>query len=159
MGFDPTPIRAVFFEKSSSLNWSLPWHQDRVVIMSDRTDDPTYSNWSKKEGFWHCEPPISTLKEMAFAYIALDSIASGSGGLELAEGTHNHGRITAPDINNCIANTNIATPTLKTGDVLFVQALTLHRSVSLKGAQRRRALRLDFRCGRDRVPIYPRTQS
>lgn len=144
MGFNPTPVRAVVFEKSHSQNWALPWHQDRVIIMSDRTDDAAYSNWSKKDGVWHCEPPISKLQNMAFAYIALDSVAAGAGGLELAEGTHRHGRVAAFDIDDCIANATIATPSLKAGDALLIHALTLHRSVSLNNSLRRRALRLDF---------------
>lgn len=151
MGFDPNPVRAVLFDKSASQNWSLPWHQDRVVVMADRTDDPAYSNWSRKGESWHCEPPISTLEGVSFAYIALDSIASGAGGLEIAEKTHNHGRILAPDIDNYISKSTIAAPTMNAGEALFVHTLSLHRSASLSGSQRRRALRLDFCRRRDKL--------
>lgn len=112
--------------------------------MDEKTYDPAYSNWSKKEDMWHCEPPVSILESMAFAYIALDQAQVESGGLEIGENTHNAGKIPASDIIHVITDATIATPALDAGEVLLIQALTLHRSASLKGSNRRRALRLDF---------------
>lgn len=122
----------------------MPWHQDRVVIMAERNDDPAYTHWSKKDGVWHCEPPVTELNQMAFAYIALDAIPAAAGGLEIAEGTHRYGKILAQNIETLVDNAILSTPALNAGDILFVHALTLHRSSVLKCTQERRALRLDF---------------
>lgn len=142
--YEPVVRRAVAFDKSSDANWSLPWHQDRVIVRANRTNDPTLTNWTRKDGLWHCEPEEAVLRRIAFAYIALDAVARGSGGLELAEQTHRFGRIEAADIEARVSDANLVAPGLEPDDVLLVEALTLHRSQLLSGTSRRRALRLDL---------------
>jgi hypothetical protein len=144
LGFNPTPLRAVGFTKTPETNWSLPWHQDRVVVMSERTDDPTLSNWTQKSGVWHCEPPVSVLRKMAFAYIAFDHIDGGAGGLVVAEGSHAFGKIDQPNILECVDKSEVRCPNMKRGEALLVSALTLHRSSSLSRGLIRRTLRVDF---------------
>jgi len=145
MGFDPTPNRAVGFTKSKDSNWALPWHQDRVIAMAHQNDDPAYTNWSRKSGIWHCEPPEGMLKQMAFAYIAFDEISGGMGGLEIAETSHRFGKIESNDISIHILGCNIVRPNLTRGDVLLISALTLHRSAAMSEQTKRRTLRIDFR--------------
>lgn len=60
LDFNPVPNRAVGFVKSKDKNWSLPWHQDRVIAMPRKLDSPAYENWSQKSGVWHCEPKTET---------------------------------------------------------------------------------------------------
>jgi len=144
LGFNPLPNRAVGFVKSKADNWSLPWHQDRVIAMDAKVDDPNYINWNRKSGVWHCEPAEDILRQIAFAYIAFDSFQRGEGGLELAAGTHHFGKMAHADIKTKITASNIVTPNMQTGDVILVSALTLHRSILWSGAGQRRALRLDF---------------
>jgi hypothetical protein len=143
-GFNPIPLRAVGFVKTPDANWSLPWHQDRVIACTERTDDPNLKNWTYKSGIWHCEPPVGVLRKMAFAYISFDDIESGAGGLEIAEGTHLHGKIKRSHILERVKPSNISRPDMQRGEVLLVSALTLHRSSALSSMLTRRALRLDF---------------
>lgn len=150
-GFHPTPNRAIGFVKSNDSNWSLPWHQDRVVAMGKKIESPKYSNWNRKSGVWHCEPTVDVLKDMAFAYIAFDENTDEAGGLELAVGTHRHGKILQSDIAAQIASSELITPAMAAGEVLLVSALTLHRSTLWSGKSQRRALRLDFRTGDNAV--------
>ena len=144
MGFDPRPNRAVGFAKSKDSNWSLPWHQDRIMAMNQRIDSPDYSNWARKSGVWHCEPSVATLQHMTFAYIAFDNISDGQGGLELAEGTHRHGKIAETDIAAHISNSTLVKPELLCGEVLLISSLTLHRSAVMRESGNRRTLRIDF---------------
>ena len=65
--YSPTPLRAVGFNKSAEANWSLPWHQDRLIAMAEKITDPALKNWSRKSGVWHCEPSASVLEQIAFA--------------------------------------------------------------------------------------------
>ena len=143
-GFSPTPLRAVGFNKSKKVNWSLPWHQDRVVAMPHKTDNPDFKNWSCKSGIWHCEPPAEVLAEIVFAYIAFDDVVDGSGGLEIAQDTHRYGAIPEGEITTRLETTVIACPDMTTGQVLLVSALTLHRSAPIEITANRRALRIDF---------------
>jgi len=149
LGFQTRPNRAIGFVKSKDSNWSLPWHQDRVIAMPEKIDDPQYSNWTRKSGIWHCEPSAKLLRHMAFAYIAFDSVGTGQGGLEIAEGTHRFEKIDAKNIASHIHGSNIARPNLERGEVLLISALTLHRSAVLSEHKERRALRLDFDRSKD----------
>ncbi|MEP2715765.1 hypothetical protein [Pseudophaeobacter sp.] len=47
------PLRLLSFDKAGSVNWGLPWHQDRVISVAERHDRPGYLNWSQKAGVWH----------------------------------------------------------------------------------------------------------
>ncbi len=143
-GFIPTPNRAIGFAKSQKANWSLPWHQDRVIAMSKRNEDPVFTNWTCKSGLWHCEPTEEILQKMAFAYIAFDDIKDGMGRLELAEGSHKFGKITEADIPLRLHSSTLVKPDMSPGDVIIISALTLHRSAVMTGIGRRRTLRLDY---------------
>ena len=122
------PVRIIAFNKSETNNWTLPWHQDRVVALRERVETPGFTNWTNKAGIWHAEPPIELLERMLFARIHLDPADTDNGCLQLALGTHSRGKIAAADaeaianaapIENCIA---------ARGDVLFAKAFILHRS-------------------------------
>jgi hypothetical protein len=81
------PVRVVAFDKSDSNNWTLPWHQDRVVALNQRIETPGFTNWTNKAGIWHAEPPIELLERMLFARIHLDPADTENGCLQLALGT------------------------------------------------------------------------
>ena len=144
MGYNPAPLRAVGFNKSADENWSLPWHQDRIIAMPRKDLDPRFKNWSRKSGIWHCEPPPDMLAQIAFAYIACDDIPAEAGGLEIAEATHMGGAIAEGNITEAVQAAKIARPSMQLGEVLLISALTLHRSAPMKTLGNRRALRIDF---------------
>jgi len=134
----------VAFNKTEANNWTLPWHQDRVVALRERVEAPGFTNWTNKAGIWHAEAPIALLERMIFARVHLDPAGEPNGCLQLALGTHNQGKIPAADaeriaeaapIENCIA---------ARGDVLFAKALILHRSSSSRADSSRRAIRIDY---------------
>lgn len=143
-GFNPAPLRAVGFHKSADANWSLPWHQDRVVAMPHKSESPDLKNWSRKSGVWHCEPSAEILAQMGFAYIAFDDINGERGGLEIAEATHKFGALAEADIQATVHSAAKVCPNMREGDVLLVSALTLHRSAALKMGGPRKTLRVDF---------------
>ena len=145
------PVRVVAFNKSEAKNWTLPWHQDRVVALKERVETPGFTNWTSKAGIWHAEPPIELLERMLFARIHLDPADTDNGCLQLALGTHARGKIAAADaeaiasaapIENCIA---------RRGDVLVAKALILHRSSPSRTDAGRRAIRIDY-CADDLPP-------
>jgi len=117
-GYNSHPNRAVGFVKSKESNWSLPWHQDRVIAMTDRMDDPNFQNWSRKSGVWHCEPSGEILEKMAFAYIAFDRLDETTGGLQIAEGSHRHGKIQESDIESYVELAELVLPNMERGEVL-----------------------------------------
>ena len=138
------PVRIVAFNKSASTNWSVPWHQDRVIAVAQRHDVEGFGGWSNKDGVWHCEPPIAILSAMIFARIHFDDTDEKNGCFELALGTHAHGWIASDQAHAVASSAPREICTAKRGDVLFVKALALHRSASSKTGDPRRALRVDY---------------
>lgn len=138
------PVRVVAFDKTDQSNWALPWHQDRVIAVREKHDVAGFSAWSRKDGVWHCEPPVSLLERMMFMRVHIDRCDEASGCLELALATHRLGRVSAGDAAKLAEEADREMCAAAPGDLLIVQALTLHRSVASRVGLRRRALRIDF---------------
>jgi ectoine hydroxylase-related dioxygenase (phytanoyl-CoA dioxygenase family) len=138
------PVRVIAFNKTEANNWTLPWHQDRVVALRERVETPGFTNWTNKAGIWHAEPPIALLERMVFARIHLDPADEQNGCLQLALGTHALGKITAADAEATANGTPIENCIAQRGDVLFAKALILHRSSPSRTHACRRAIRIDY---------------
>lgn len=139
-----TLVRAVAFNKSADTNWSVPWHQDRVIALEDRRDVVGFGNWSRKEGVWHCEPPLEVLEGMVFARLHLDAATTQNGCMEIAPGSHRRGVIPAADANECASDLGAEPCLAQRGDLQVLKMLTLHRSRPALDPSPRRAVRLDF---------------
>lgn len=142
------PVRVIAFNKSETNNWTLPWHQDRVIALRERVDTPGFTNWTNKAGIWHAEPPIELLERMLFARIHLDPADTESGCLQLALRTHTHGKIAASDAEGIANAAPLENGIAERGDVLFAKALILHRSSPSRTNASRRAIRIDY-CAED----------
>lgn len=138
------PVRVVAFDKTAANNWTLPWHQDRVVALREHVETPGFTNWTNKAGTWHAEPPIELLERMIFARIHLDAADTENGCLQLALGTHARGKIAAADAGAIATASRIENCIAQRGDVLFAKALTLHRSSPSRTSAGRRAIRIDY---------------
>ena len=138
------PVRFLIFNKSGSLNWQVPWHQDRVVAVEDKHAVEGFENWTKKAGVWHVEPPTQLLQGMMFARVHLDDANEENGCLELALGTHRNGLVHAGNASTLALSSPQEICCARRGDVLFVKALVLHRSVASKHMTDRRTLRIDY---------------
>lgn len=138
------PVRVVAFYKTDANNWTLPWHQDRVVALRERVETPGFSNWTNKAGIWHAEPPIELLERMLFARVHLDPADVENGCLQLALGTHARGKIVAVDAEAVANAAPIEDCIAERGDVLFANALILHRSSPSRSSAGRRAVRIDY---------------
>lgn len=147
------PVRFVAFNKTASINWALPWHQDRVIAVQEKHVVSGFNAWTRKAGVWHVEPPIQILQEMIFARVHLDDADQDSGCMELALGTHRQGRILAEDASGVGAVGPSEICMAKRGDVLLVKALSLHRSLRAVAAVSRRVLRIDYSASELPLPL------
>ncbi|MBK6705285.1 MAG: phytanoyl-CoA dioxygenase family protein [Caulobacteraceae bacterium] len=138
------PVRIIAFNKTEANNWTLPWHQDRVVALRERAETPGFTNWTNKAGIWHAEPPIELLERILFARIHLDPADSDNGCLQLALGTHARGKIASADADALAQSVSIEDCVAERGDVLFAKALILHRSSPSRTSAGRRAIRIDY---------------
>ncbi len=138
------PVRLVSFSKGDGRNWSVPWHQDRVIAVKTRAEVPGFGNWSQKGDTWHCEPPEDILKQMLFLRLHLDANTADNGAMEIALGSHRKGLVSSDqaeaEARTCETEITVAAP----GDILILSMLTLHRSRPAMVASPRRALRVDM---------------
>ncbi len=141
---DMRPVRIVSFDKNPDANWGVPWHQDRVIAVREKADVAGFSNWSRKHGGWHCEPPSALLRQMLFVRIHLDDNAAENGAMEIALGSHNAGTVPAAAAEPMAAQYQCEVTTARAGDVLIMSMLMLHRSRPAKKAVSRRVLRVDY---------------
>lgn len=147
------PVRVVAFNKTKTMNWGVPWHQDRVIAVKEKCNYSDFSNWSKKNGVWHCEPSLDLLKCMFFFRIHIDDTNEENGCLELALGSHKRGMIPARDASVTALDFPNEVCIAKRGDVLVVKMLTLHRSMPSKSAQDRATIRVDYSATQLPVPM------
>ncbi|MCV2893254.1 phytanoyl-CoA dioxygenase family protein [Lentibacter sp. XHP0401] len=138
------PVRVVAFNKSDNANWGVPWHQDRVIAVTEKTDVSGYKNWSHKSGTWHCEPPESVLEEMLFVRVHLDDTDESNGAMEIAVASHAAGVVPSANAEEVAKTYPIEICSARRGDVLIMKMLTLHSSKPATVKAGRRVLRLDF---------------
>ena len=53
-------VRGLFFDKTPTANWNLPWHQDLTIAVRARREVPGFGPWTPKEGFHTSMPPRSS---------------------------------------------------------------------------------------------------
>jgi hypothetical protein len=49
LGQECHPVRAILFDKSADQNWSLGWHQDRTIVVTQRIEVNGFGPWRYKE--------------------------------------------------------------------------------------------------------------
>lgn len=138
------PVRFVAFNKTRSVNWAVPWHQDRVVAVKEKADVDGFSHWARRDSVWHAEPPIRVMDQMVFARIHFAHNHIDNGAMQLASGSHAEGKIAASAADQIANNYPIVTCEAERGDVILIKALTLHRSTISTSSSPRRALRVDY---------------
>lgn len=137
-------VRVVAFNKTEKSNWGVPWHQDRVIAVRERHSVAGYSNWSRKAGVWHCEPPRDILENMLFVRVHLDDCDATNGPMQIAVGSHKAGVVASADAAQVAKNYPVETTSGRRGDILVLKMLTLHRSGPAQVPSNRRVLRIDF---------------
>ncbi len=138
------PVRAIVFNKSKDANWSVPWHQDRVIAVQNKAEVAGYHNWSEKAGSWHCEPPQQILDAMLFVRVHLDDTDVSNGAMQVSLGSHTKGIIASKDTESEALKWPIEVCKAKRGDVLILKMLTLHSSKPAQVSTGRRVIRIDL---------------
>ena len=138
------PVRLIAFDKSASNNWTLPWHQDRVIAVREKHEVPGFTNWSRKGSVWHVEPPLDLVRRMIFLRIHIDASTAENGAMEIVPGSHDHGLIPSPSVSSYAGSHTTEVMEAEPRDILALAMLTLHRSRPSQSTDRRRVLRLDL---------------
>ncbi len=140
------PVRSVLFSKDTKpkTNWSVPWHQDRIIQVAEKHALAGYKNWSQKDGSWHCEPPQEILNQMLFVRVHLDDTFAENGAMEIVPCSHTLGVIPAASANDIAQNHPTEFCEARAGDIQILHMAILHRSRPSQSTAPRRALRIDY---------------
>jgi len=141
---EPFLVRTLFFNKNNQANWSVPWHQDRTIAVKDRHEVPGYSCWTVKDGVTHVEPSLEILESMITARVHFDRTENENGALEVAMGSHVHGRISQAEKEIALERHEQTICTAEPGEVHLMSPLLLHRSRKAMSGRARRILHLEF---------------
>ncbi|HVX62807.1 MAG TPA: phytanoyl-CoA dioxygenase family protein [Pirellulales bacterium] len=136
-------VRAIFFDKVPGANWSLFWHQDKVIAVKERRDVPGFTAWSQKAGVWQVQPPAEVLAQMVAVRVHLDDCGPANGPLRVLPGSHRFGWLDeqldewkrrVPEVV-CMA---------ASGGVVAMCPLTLHASAASETASHRRVIHIEY---------------
>lgn len=144
LGSTAVPVRAIVFDKSTTSNWLVPWHQDVTIAVASRREAPGFGPWSIKDGIPHVQPPDALLDEMLAVRLHLDDCDAENGALRVIPGSHRHGRLTPDQITALRTTTPEVICQASAGDALLMRPLLLHASSKSTRAQHRRILHLEY---------------
>jgi hypothetical protein len=144
LGPSARPVRAVLFDKSPAVNWSLGWHQDRTICVKARRDTPGFGPWSVKAGMQHVAPPFDLLTRMVTIRVHLDDVPMGNAPLLIAPGSHLKGLVPVDRIVETVRTCGVIACEAKAGDVWLYSTPILHASHAADTPARRRVLQIDY---------------
>jgi ectoine hydroxylase-related dioxygenase (phytanoyl-CoA dioxygenase family) len=144
LGVGAKPVRAVVFDKTQSINWSLGWHQDRTIIVERRLEVVGFGPWSLKDSLVHVEPPITLLNDMVTLRVHLDEVGPDNAPLKIARGSHRLGRIPGEEIPRVVQSRGSYSCLAEAGDVWVYATPIVHASGAAMSPHRRRVLQVDY---------------
>lgn len=144
LGPTARPVRAILFDKTPSANWSLAWHQDRVVAVRERIEVDGFAPWTRKHGALHVAPPFEVLASMLTLRVHLDAVPPTNAPLLIAPGSHRLGRIPEADVAAVVSKCGVAICLADAGDVWTYATPILHASERASAATNRRVLQVDY---------------
>ena len=139
-------VRGLFFDKTPSTNWNLPWHQDLTIAVRARRDVPGFGPWTVKAGIPHVHAPASLLERMVTLRLHLDDCAAYSGPMRVLLGSHTSGKLDAGAIASWSARAGeLARDCLApAGGAVVMRPLLLHSSAAGTTFGHRRVIHLEY---------------
>src|SRR5262245_31591534 len=139
-------VRGLFFDKTPTVNWNLPWDQDLTVAVRERRDAPGFGPWTLKGGVPHTHAPADLLARMVTIRLHLDDCGPPTGPMRVLPGSHAHGRLAPAAIAawTARAHTHAVDCHVRAGGVVVMRPLLLHASASGTGPGHRRVIHLEY---------------
>ena len=138
------PFRATLFDKSSSANWLVAWHQDTALPMRAQVDAEGWGPWSTKAGVVHAIAPAAALAQVVALRVSLDPSTDANGPLRVLPGTHIHGLLERHAVERLAREVSPVSCTVDAGGVVAMRPLLLHASSKSTSGARRRVLHIEY---------------
>ena len=135
---DSIPLQCTLFDKSTTTNWKVPFHQDLSLPLARRQELAGWSGWSEKEGMLFAQPPSEILDRVLAIRLHLDRSDVENGPLRVVPRSHRRGRLTAETVERLRQENGEIPCTTGRGGAVLMRPLLLHASSkSTSGAPRR----------------------
>jgi ectoine hydroxylase-related dioxygenase (phytanoyl-CoA dioxygenase family) len=144
VGPRPYPFRATLFRKGPLANWPVAWHQDTVLPLEERSDDPEWGPWSTKDGLVCARAPDHVLSRVVALRVHLDPSTADNGPLRVLPGTHVLGILGAAEIRELALRAEPVECLVPRGGVLALRPLLLHSSPRCRSRQLRRVVHIEY---------------
>jgi Phytanoyl-CoA dioxygenase (PhyH) len=139
-------VRGLFFDKTPTTNWNLPWHQDMTIAVKARCDVAGFGPWTLKAGIPHVQAPAELLARMVTIRLHLDDCGRQNGPLRVLPGSHTEGKLGAGAIAawSARAEEQAVDCVVPAGGAVVMRPLLLHASASGTGQGHRRVIHLEY---------------
>ncbi len=144
LGPNNRPVRALLFNKSQSINWSIGWHQDRTICVETKSKVDGFGPWSIKKDMIHVEPPFEILSRMLTLRIHLDDVPNTNAPLKVALGSHLLGKVPQDKIEMSVADAQCLECTASAGDIWIYATPIIHASEIATQPSSRRVVQIDY---------------
>ncbi|WP_438711257.1 phytanoyl-CoA dioxygenase family protein [Aquimarina muelleri] len=134
--------KAIYFDKPSTSNWFVAYHQDLSISVDKKADVVNYKNWTYKKGQYGVHPPIKILQDTITARIHLDDTDKNNGALKVIPKSHLQGIVRTESNDWDIKTEHICE--IKKGGAMLMKPLTLQASNRTTSNKRRRVIHLEF---------------
>lgn len=134
--------KAIYFDKPAGSNWLVAWHQDLMINVAQRADQPGFGPWTAKTGWVAVQPPVWILENTVTLRLHLDDCDATNGALKVVPGSHRQGVVPPKAVA-----AQAATPSLcvvPAGGAMLMKPLLLHASSRSTSARPRRVIHLEF---------------
>ncbi len=141
VGEGAVPIDALFFDKRSAVNWTVPGHQDRLMPHGEVGGAVR----RVKNGLAYAEPSSGVLASLTALRLHFDDCDATTGALGVVPGTH---RSIIPEREiAAIPLDRYRLCSVDAGDVMLMKPLLLHRSSPSTSSESRRVLHVVYAPG------------
>jgi Phytanoyl-CoA dioxygenase (PhyH) len=139
-------VRGLFFDKTLTTNWNLPWHQDLTIAVQSRREVAGFGPWTRKAGIPHVHAPAEFLERMVTLRLHLDDCGPESGPMRFLPGSHAHGKLAAGAAASWSARAGeLARDCIvRSGGAVVMRPLVLHASASGTAEGHRRVIHLEY---------------
>jgi hypothetical protein len=139
-------VRGLYFDKTLSTNWNLPWHQDLTIAVRARRDVAGFGPWTLKAGIPHVHAPADFLEQMVTLRLHLDDCGEQSGPMRVLPGSHTNGKLDAGAVAcwSARAGEVAVDCVVPAGGAVIMRPLLLHASASGTREGHRRVIHLEY---------------
>jgi len=144
LGSKPNIVRVIFFDKTPSENWLVPWHQDKTIALNKKENISGWGPWSIKDSTHHVQPPLEVLNKMVTFRLHLDNTNENNGCLKVIPKSHELGILTQEQLIEITKTNESCICEAKEGDLLIMKPHILHSSSKSLNPSHRRVVHVEY---------------